>query len=81
MVEGREKRFIKGAFGKYVSPAVVNEIAEDPEALKLGGQTRPLTLLFSDLEGFTTVSERMDAEELKEHLRKLNPEDFGRFNP
>lgn len=62
--EEREKRFIKGAFGKYVSPEVVNRISQDPAALKLGGQSRPLSLLFSDLSGFTTMSERMDPEDL-----------------
>lgn len=64
VVEGREKRFIKGAFGKYVSPEVVNRISRDPAALKLGGQSRPLSLLFSDLAGFTTISERMSPEQL-----------------
>jgi adenylate cyclase len=64
IVEGREKRFIKGAFGKYLSPDVVAEISEDPSALTLGGEKRPLSLLFSDLSGFTTLSEEMDAEEL-----------------
>jgi len=69
VVEGREKRFIKSAFGKYVSPEVVAEIAEHPEALQLGGQKRPLSLLFSDLAGFTTLSEKMDPQEL---LSRLN---------
>jgi len=64
IVEGREKRFIQGAFGKYVPPAVVDEIAENPEALRLGGQKRSLTVLFSDLAGFTSLSETMDAEQL-----------------
>jgi adenylate cyclase len=69
VVEGRDKRFIRGAFGKYVSRDVLDEIAENPEALKLGGQKRPLTLLFSDLAGFTTLSENMDPEDL---LKLLN---------
>ena len=64
IIEGREKRFIKGAFGKYLSPDVVAEISEDPSALTLGGEKRPLSLLFSDLSGFTTISEEMDAQEL-----------------
>jgi class 3 adenylate cyclase/CHASE2 domain-containing sensor protein len=64
IVEGREKRFIKNAFGKYLSPDVVAEIAEDPSALALGGEKRPLTLLFSDLSGFTSISEDMDAQDL-----------------
>jgi adenylate cyclase len=70
IVEGREKRFIRGAFGKYVSPAVVGEIAENPESLKLGGQKRPITVLFSDLAGFTTMSEKMEPEELIAHLNE-----------
>lgn len=64
IVEGREKRFIKGAFGKYLSPDVVAEISEDPSALTLGGEKRPLSLLFSDLSGFTSISEEMDAQDL-----------------
>ncbi|MDA0329723.1 MAG: adenylate/guanylate cyclase domain-containing protein [Gemmatimonadetes bacterium] len=64
IIEGKEKRFIKGAFGKYLSPDVVAEISEDPSALQLGGEKRPLSLLFSDLSGFTTMSEEMDAQDL-----------------
>jgi len=64
IVEGREKRFIKGAFGKYLSPDVVAEISEDPSALTLGGEKRPLSLLFSDLRGFTSISQDMDAQDL-----------------
>ncbi|NNF12232.1 MAG: CHASE2 domain-containing protein [Gemmatimonadetes bacterium] len=64
IIEGREKRFIKGAFGKYLSPDVVAEISEDPSALTLGGEKRPLSLLFSDLSGFTELSEEMDAQDL-----------------
>ena len=70
VVEGKEKRFIKGAFGKYVSPEVVAEIAEHPEMLQLGGQKTPLTLLFSDLAGFTSISERMDPQDLLAHLNE-----------
>jgi adenylate cyclase len=64
VVEGKEKRFIKSAFGMYVSPDVVAEIAERPDLLQLGGQKRQLSLLFSNLAGFTTLSERMDPQEL-----------------
>ena len=69
VVEGREKRFIQGAFGMYVSPEVVADIAEKPELLQLGGQKRPLSLLFSDLAGFTTLSERLDPQAL---IKMLN---------
>lgn len=64
IVEGREKRFIQGAFGKHLSPDRVAEIMENPAALELGGEKRPLSLLFSDLSGFTNMSEDMDAQDL-----------------
>lgn len=64
LVEGRDKRILKGAFGKYTSPTIVSEILEDPSVVALGGEKRPLSLLFSDLSGFTTIAEDMDAEEL-----------------
>ena len=69
VVEGRDKRFIKSAFGKYVSPDVVEQISSHPEALQLGGQKRTLSILFSDLAGFTDLSERMDPQDL---IAKLN---------
>lgn len=70
LVEGKEKRFIQGAFGKYVSPDVVSQITKDPESLQLGGQKKMLSILFSDLSGFTTLSERLDPQELIAHLNE-----------
>ncbi len=64
IVEGREKRFIKGAFSKHVSPALAEQLAENPALLELGGVKRPITLLFSDLRGFTTLAENLDPEDL-----------------
>jgi class 3 adenylate cyclase/CHASE2 domain-containing sensor protein len=64
IVEGREKRMIRGAFGKYVSPQVVDELVADPSRLKLGGERRAITMLFSDLAGFTSLSESLEAERL-----------------
>jgi len=64
IVEGRDKRYIKGAFGKYLSPEVVDRIAENPELLQLGGEKRVVSLLFSDLAGFTSISESRDAQDV-----------------
>lgn len=60
----REKRFIRGAFGRYLSPAMVNQLSTDPQALKLGGELRDVTLLFCDIRGFTSLSENLDPEGL-----------------
>lgn len=58
-VEGRERRFLKGVFHHYLSPAVIDRILEDPGRLKLGGEEREITSFFSDIAGFTTISEAL----------------------
>ncbi|MEP5732052.1 MAG: adenylate/guanylate cyclase domain-containing protein [Sulfitobacter sp.] len=55
--EERERRQIRGAFGQYVSPDLVNQLSDDPDRLILGGERRPLSILFTDVRGFTTISE------------------------
>jgi adenylate cyclase len=62
--EGRRKAFIKKAFRHYLSPAVIESILKDPSQLKLGGERKELTILFSDVEGFSTFSEKLDPEHL-----------------
>jgi adenylate cyclase len=62
--EGRQKRFIKGAFRQYLSHAVIEQIIAHPERLKLGGERRELSIFFSDLQGFTTLSEALTPEDL-----------------
>ncbi len=57
-----QKRQLKNAFGTYVSSTVVNKIMEDPKSLMLGGTKKTLSVLFSDIRGFTTYSERMDPQ-------------------
>jgi len=62
--EGRQKRFIKGAFRQYLSPAVIDQLISNPERLKLGGERKILSIFFSDLQGFTTISEGLEPEQL-----------------
>lgn len=62
--EGRKRAFIKKAFKHYLSPAVIEKIKADPSRLKLGGERRELSIFFSDLQGFSSISERLDAPAL-----------------
>ncbi len=62
--EGRQKRFIKTAFKHFLSPDVIDQLIAQPERLKLGGERRELSIFFSDLQGFTSISEGMDPESL-----------------
>ena len=68
--EGRQKLFIKNAFKQYLSPAVIEELIQHPERLKLGGERRLLSIFFSDLEGFTGISEGLDPEALTNLLNE-----------
>ena len=66
--EGRQKRFIKNAFKHFLSPAVIEQLIVNPERLKLGGERRVLSIFFSDLQGFTSISENLEPETLIELL-------------
>jgi adenylate cyclase len=60
--EGRQKRAIRRMFSHYLSEAVISHLLAHPEGLKLGGERRRVTLLFSDLADFTSLSERLSPE-------------------
>ena len=64
MREGRKRRFIKNSFAHYLSPHVIEQLIHDPDRLKLGGDRKELTIFFSDLEGFTSISENLDPDQL-----------------
>lgn len=59
-----ERRFLERAFSQYVSPAVVKTIVANPAMLRLGGERRIITCIFTDLQGFTTLSESLEPEEI-----------------
>jgi len=75
VVEEGEKRKIRDAFGLYLSPHLARLVSERPEMLALGGEKRELTVLFSDIRGFTTMSEQLEPEALVELLNEY----FGRM--
>ena len=70
VVEEGEKRKIRDAFGRYVNTEVADLIASDPGRLRLGGERRPITVLFSDIRGFTGLSERLPPDTLGEMLNR-----------
>jgi adenylate cyclase len=55
--EQAQRRQIRSAFGQYLSPALVEQLAQSPEKLVLGGEEREMTIMFSDMRGFTSISE------------------------
>jgi adenylate cyclase len=69
-VEGREKRKMKKLFGQYVSKDVYDHLVANPDLARLGGARRDMTVLFSDIRGFTTVSERGQPEEIVHTLNE-----------
>ena len=70
VTEERERKKIKDAFTHYVAPVVIEEMLKDPGRLKLGGEEKVLTVLFSDLQGFTSTSERYAPHEMIEILNE-----------
>lgn len=71
VTEEAQRRQTKDAFSKYLSPAMVQQVVEDPTLLTLGGSKRDMTLLFCDVRGFTSISELFDAEGLTVLINKL----------
>tara|TARA_A100001037_G_scaffold125154_1_gene113501 strand:- start:627 stop:1682 length:1056 start_codon:yes stop_codon:yes gene_type:complete len=69
--EEAERRQTRDAFSKYLSPAMVEQVVDDPALLTLGGAKREMTLLFCDVRGFTSISELFDAEGLTVLINKL----------
>jgi adenylate cyclase len=69
-IEGKEKRKVAKLFGRYVSRDVYSQLMANPDQAELGGKRREMTVLFSDIRGFTTVTERGDPEELVSQLNE-----------
>ena len=74
-VEGREKRVVKKLFGRFVSRDVYKQLLEHPEIAELGGKRRDMTVLFSDIRGFTSITEKGEPEELVAQLNEYFSQD------
>ncbi len=70
VTEQKEKKYIRQTFSKLVAKSVVDELLKDPEKLKLGGEKKLITVLFSDIRGFTSLTEKMPSEALVKHLNE-----------
>jgi adenylate cyclase len=68
LLTDRDKKFINGAFSRYLSPELVGRLASNPSALTLGGELRELTILFTDIRDFTSISEKLTPDELTKLL-------------
>ena len=68
--EGRKKRFLHKAFAHYVPPAVVDKIARSPSGLTLSGEVKVMTVFFSDIRDFTTISEKLDPDRLSNFMNE-----------
>jgi adenylate cyclase len=62
--EEKTRKWITSVFGKYVSPVVIDTLIKNPDMINLGGEKKNITIFFSDIRGFTTISEKLEPEEL-----------------
>lgn len=67
----RERAEIRGAFGLYLSPDIVEQLARNPRLLQLGGEQREITVMFTDVRGFTTISEQFDPQGLTRFMNRF----------
>lgn len=67
----RDRREIRGAFSHYLSPDVVEQLAQNPDLLQLGGELREITVMFTDVRGFTTISEQFDPPGLTRFMNRF----------
>ena len=74
LYQEKEEKFIKNAFSNYLSAPLLNKLLAEPQGLRLGGEKRELSILFSDIRSFTSISEKMPADQLSKLLnRYFNP--------
>jgi len=67
----RERKYVRNAFSHYISPALVEKLVKNTNALTLGGEMRDMSVLFCDIRGFTSISEQLDAEHLTQFINQF----------
>jgi adenylate cyclase len=67
----REKKFVRRAFGQYVAPELLHRIEQSPQSMRLGGETKEITIMFMDVRDFTPISEGLSAVELVDFMNAL----------
>lgn len=70
MTEGRRRRWLEGTFGRYLAPSIIEALKDDPDLVELGGRRREISILFSDVEGFTRLSEALTPENVVSLLNR-----------
>jgi adenylate cyclase len=71
IVEGNQRRYLKAAFKQYISPEVIERLIAHPDSLRLGGERRTITMFFSDIQKFSSISEKLEPEVLTELLNEF----------
>jgi len=69
-LQEKQSEFIEGAFSSYLSPILLDKLMKEPERLTLGGEKKVLTIFFSDIRSFTSISESMDPQKLTQYLNR-----------
>ncbi|MDF1881453.1 adenylate/guanylate cyclase domain-containing protein [Sulfurimonas sp. MAG313] len=69
-IKEQESKFIEGAFSSYLSPVLLQKLMKEPKRLALGGEKKMLTIFFSDIRSFTSISETMDPQNLTQYLNR-----------
>jgi len=70
LTASREKAFLHNAFSRYLAPEVISQIINDPDKLNLGGEKREMTAIFTDIKGFSSISEQLDPDQLVKLLNR-----------
>jgi adenylate cyclase len=81
LVEERRRRRVQNAFGHYLTPAILEQLADSEAELRLGGELREITVMFADLSGFTALSGKIGPRELMTMTKPISASSSRRWRP